>query len=128
MNAQPCRQLKGFTHNELLVLVLLLSSLSIGSFPVFSGTMRQSQQNSANANAKAISEAIKQQTARTGTILPTLSSYASELGGSIPLNPCTSSGNGYMLTTTPNSATVTAVSGSGCGDWTPAAYTVKFER
>ena len=57
-----------------------------------------------------------------------MGSYAEDLGGKIPLNPCTGTRTGYTMTVSPDgkSAGVAASAGTNCGNWTPKVYRLKL--
>jgi len=118
------RKTKAFTLIELLVVVLILGVLTGISLPAYISSVQTSRQNSANANARALATAVQARAIATGSYDTTLADYATDMGGSLPTNPCTGTATGYSIVGTSNSATVSASVGSNCGSWTPATFSM----
>ncbi len=120
------RNRKGFTLIELLVVVLILGVLTAIALPSYLSSVNASREGAANANARALASSVQAHAISNGAYDTTLSDYATDMGGSIPLNPCTGTTTGYTIAISGNQATVQAQSGSNCGTWTPTVYTLGF--
>lgn len=84
----------------------------------------ESKQNAANTNARALATAVQGKAIQTGKYDTNLEDYAVDMGGAIPLNPCTGTNTGYNITSTDTTATVAAQAGSNCGSWTPMVFSL----
>jgi len=78
----------------------------------------------ANGNARALAVVVQAKGVTDGKYDVKLEDYAFELGGSIPVNPCTGTESGYTITATTATATVAASSGTKCGTWMPQVYSL----
>jgi len=117
---------KGFTLVELLVVVLTLGTLTSIALPSYLTSVTGSREGTANANARAIASAVQARAKATNAYDTTLADYAVDLGGAIPLNPCTGTTIGYTIISTGTSATVTAQVGANCDAWTPATFSLSL--
>jgi type IV pilus assembly protein PilA len=117
---------KGFTLIELLVVVIILGVLTAIALPSYLSSVNSSRQSAANANAKTLATAVQAKAITNGSYDTTLTDYTTDMGGAIPLNPCTGTTTGYTITDSGTQCTVTATAGSNCGTWTPAAFTLGY--
>jgi hypothetical protein len=79
--------------------------------------------NDANTIARALATAIQNHAVRSGKYDGVLSDYARDLGGILPVNPCTGTRTGYTIVILDGKkANVAASSGTRCGKWTPQVF------
>jgi len=113
---------KGFTLVELLIVLLILGIITAIALPAYLTSQQTSRQDTANANARSIASAVQANAVNTGVYDGTLTDFAQDMGGQIPVNPCTGDSSGYTINVVGASATVTANIGANCGTWTPATF------
>jgi prepilin-type N-terminal cleavage/methylation domain-containing protein len=116
--------LRAFTLIEVLIVALMLGVIMLVALPSYITSVLTVRQGTANGNARELAAAVQAKAVGSGAYNTTLSSYSTDMGGSIPINPCTGSNTGYVITATTMTATVTASSGSNCGTWTPLIFSL----
>ncbi len=78
----------------------------------------------ANTNARALATCVQGRAISTNKYDNVLSDYATDLGGSIPINPCTGTRTGYTMVVFDHGqqAKVAATAGNRCGKWVPQVF------
>ncbi len=120
------RRSKGFTLVELLVVVLILETIMSIALPSYIGEVYASRMGIANANARLLATAVQGKAIQAGSYDSTLSDYAVDMGGQLPINPCTGTTTGYTITPTVNQCKVSATVGTNCGGWAPTTYILGY--
>ena len=105
------------------VSVLICSAIAL---PSYLSSVNASRQGAANTNARALSTAVQSKAIVAGSYDTTLADYATDMGGSLPNNPCTGTTTGYTITATASQCTVVAAVGPSCGTWTPTPFTLGY--
>jgi len=116
--------LRAFTLVEVLVVVLIIGVLMNFALPAYLSSVFNARQGVANANAKTLALSVQAKAVVAGTYDTVLTDYASDMNGTIPLNPCTGTTTGYTITATSTTATVTSSAGTACGTWAPNIYSL----
>jgi len=78
----------------------------------------------ANTNARALATAVQGNAISANKYDAKLGDYAIDMGGSIPVNPCTGTLSGYTIIARDLTAIVTAKPGTHCGKWTPQVFSL----
>jgi len=81
-------------------------------------------QGAANTNARALATAVQAKAISAGKYDDKLSDYVYDMGGTIPINPCTGTATGYKLSKSATTAEVSAEAGTLCGTWTPMTFSL----
>jgi len=111
-----------YTMIELLVVLLVIGALLNIALPSYMVSMRSAREKTANSNAKMVAIAIQSLYSVKGGVAYnhpgiTDAQITIELGGRVPLNPCTGGTNlasDYTVSLSATQATVKARAGSNC--------------
>jgi prepilin-type N-terminal cleavage/methylation domain-containing protein len=123
MRANVIRR-NGFTLIEVLVVLLILGILMNFALPSYITSVYASRMGIANANARAIATAMQSKALFSNAYDTTLADYATDMGGALPLNPCSGTTTGYTITATATTARIVATTGTNCGAWTPITFSL----
>lgn len=115
---------RAFTIIEVLIVVLILGIVSLFALPAYITSVITARQGAANSNARELASAVQSKAVGANAYNTTLSAYNIDMGGAIPINPCTGNNTGYVITATATTATVAASTGTNCGTWTPITYSL----
>lgn len=117
------RRQSAFTLIEILVGLVIVETLFAICLPSYLSSVQVSRQEVANSNAKSLALAVQSHAVTSQVYDTTLADYAIDLGGTLPLNPCTATTTGYTIASaTSTTATVVATAGTNCGTWAPTTY------
>ena len=115
---------RAFTLIEVLIVVLILGIISYFALPAYITSVLSSRQNIANSNARILATNVQARGVSLNSYNTSVAYYATDMGGNIPMNPCTGNSTGYTIAATSVSATVVATTGTNCGTWIPITFTL----
>ncbi len=121
---EPKLRIRAFTLIEVLVVVLILGIISLFALPAYITSVITARQGAANSNARELATAVQSRAIGLNAYNTTLTAYNVDMGGAVPLNPCTGTTTGYVINATATTATVAASAGTNCGTWTPLTYSL----
>jgi len=123
---QSHRRRQGFTIIEVLVVVLIIETIMAVALPSYINSVYTARQGIANANARALATSAQGKAITAGVYDTVLSDYAVDMGGSIPMNPCTGTTTGYSVVISGLKCLVSASAGTNCGTWAPTVYSLGY--
>lgn len=84
----------------------------------------ETMRRAADTNARALATAVEARAIEKGIYDNVLSSYDRDMGGFIPINPCTGTRTGYTMSVSKDlkKAAVAAMAGTKCGKWKPEVF------
>ena len=84
----------------------------------------EKMRSAANTKARALATVVQFRAIKINKYDGVLSSYAKDLGGTLPINPCTGTRTGFTIVVRDKgqTATVSAKQGTKCGKWTPTIF------
>jgi hypothetical protein len=90
----------------------------------------ETMRHQADVDAKAIAAAAQAHAIKSGKYSNVMSDYALDLGGKLPINPCTGTRTGYTMVVFNNGkqAKIAATTGILCGKWSPKVFELSLKH